>query len=144
MKTWIVAIVALTAGLSAQEPRPPRFRVERPIAVDHPGPARLAVDLRLLSGAGAPALADLRLFGPDNGPVPYLLLSPPSGAQEWVRGRVLPLVPTEKTSGFEVDLGAASPVAAMRIDDLRAPFLSADPRGDGDRQRTTGGRGDAV
>jgi Protein of unknown function (DUF3999) len=138
MKTWIVAIVALTAGLSAQEPRPPRFRVERPIAVDRPGPARLAVDLPLLSGAGVPTLADLRLFGPGDAAVPYLLLSPPSGAPEWIRGRVLPLVPTEKTSGYEVDLGTASPVDAMRVDDLRAPFLKRlILEGSGDREHWT-------
>jgi hypothetical protein len=55
VRAWIAALAALTVGLAAQqEPRPARFKVERPIAVDRPGPARLTVDLPLLSGAAMP------------------------------------------------------------------------------------------
>ena len=88
---------------------------ERQITTAGPGPQRLTVDSALLS-AGAPfrvvrrgdvyyaedGLNDLRLFAADGRPVPYLLIQPPPAEREWIVGRVFPIAPTKKSSGFEV------------------------------------------
>jgi hypothetical protein len=109
---------------------------ERQIATAGPGPQRLAIDAALLAG-GAPfrvvrrgdayyaedGLDDLRLFAADGRPVPYLLIQPPRAEREWIAGRVFPIAPTKKTSGFEVDLGSAREVDMLRVEGLPAPYL---------------------
>src|SRR5687767_586248 len=100
--TRLIAIVLLTAAVAAQN-APPRFRFERPVRPASAGPNRLAVDVPLLTGS---RLADLRLFDAGGREVAYLLVRPPSPVAVWASGAILPVASTEKTSGFEVDLGS--------------------------------------
>ena len=71
-------------------------------------------------------------------PVPYLLLQPPQPEREWIGGSILSVAATKKTSGFEVDLGAARAVDMVRIEGLPAPYLKRlTLEGSGDRARWT-------
>ena len=124
---------------------------ERAIVTAGPGPQRLAIDAPLLAGSapfrvvrrgerfyGIGGLTDLRLVTDDGRAVPYLLIDPPTPAREWIAGRVLPVAATKKTSGFEVDLGAAHGVDMIRLDGLAAPYLKRLMlEGSGDRARWT-------
>src|SRR5262249_39841239 len=57
---------------------------------------------------------------------------------DWLPGRILPVAATDKTSGFELDLGAASAVDAIRVEGLPAPFLKRLLlEGSGDRSHWT-------
>ena len=111
----------------------------------------MAIDAGLLT-AGAPfrvlqrgeryfaedGLTDLRLVSEGGRPVPYLLIHAPSPEREWIRGNVLSVAPTKKSSGFEVDLGAANPVDMIRVQGLPAPHLKRlTLEGSGDRERWT-------
>ncbi len=124
---------------------------ERPVVTAGPGPYRLAIDAGLLT-AGAPfrvlqrgeryiaedGLTDLRLVSEGGRPVPYLLIHASSPEREWIRGNVLSVAPTKKSSGFEVDLGAANPVDMIRVQGLPAPHLKRlTLEGSGDRERWT-------
>jgi hypothetical protein len=124
---------------------------ERPIVTAGPGPQRLAVDAGLLAG-GAPfrverrgerasavdGLGDLRLASDDGRAVPYLLIAPPSPERIWVPGAILPVAPTKKTSGFDVDLGSSQAVDTIRVDGLPAPHLKRLAlEGSGDREHWT-------
>jgi hypothetical protein len=114
-------------------------------------PQRLAVDRELLIGStpfrvvrrgdrflAEQGLADLRLFTGDGNPVPYLLVHPGAGEPQWISGTVLGVAATKKTSGFEVDLGAAIPTDMLRVDGLPVPFLKRlTLEGSGDRARWT-------
>lgn len=140
------------AAPAAQQPTGP-YRVERPIATTAAGPHRLVVDVPLLVGAGRfPAveasglsgarayggLSDLRLFDASGGEVPYLLVHPPARQPAWVFTDILPLAVTEKTSGFEADLGQARNVDRVRVEGLPAPFLKRLVlEGSGDRAHWT-------
>jgi hypothetical protein len=137
-RAWLApAFVLLTAAGYAQSPTVSgRPTFERQITTAGPGPQRLAIDSALLS-AGAPfrvvrrgdgyyaegGLNDLRLVAADGRPVPYLLVQPPPAEREWIVGRVFPIAPTRKTSGFEVDLGSAREVDMIRVGGLPAPYL---------------------
>ena len=116
-----------------------------------PGLYRLAIDAGLLT-AGAPfrvlqrgdryfaedGLTDLRLVSEGGRPVPYLLIHAQSPEREWIRGNVLSVAATKKSSGFEVDLGAANPVDMIRVQGLPAPHLKRlTLEGSGDRERWT-------
>ena len=154
--------VALAAGSapSAQSPAPPRFRVERTVAVTASGPQRLEVDVALLAGANrftiaaradgpivrhvaSGGLSDLRLYNAAGAEVPYLLVPPPvTPRPPMAAGTVLPVTSTEtanaKSSGFEVDLGRAMMVDALQLDGIPPPFLKRFTlEGSGDRQRWT-------
>lgn len=144
-----LALVSLV--LSAQTPVAPRFRYERTVQVTAGGSNRLDVDVTLLAG-GKPfavsieggrrlasgGLEDLRLYDPSRREVPYLLVPPPAAELTWQDARVLPLVRTEKTSGFEADLGDVASVDAIRVSGIRAPFLKRLVlEGSGDRERWT-------
>jgi hypothetical protein len=149
----MIAIVA-GAAIQARQSGVDRFRYERPVVTAGAGPQRLAIDVPLLAGA-APvpstgpddqsrraasgrALADLRLFGENDAPVPYLLVYPPSRAPEWIQTRLLALARTEKTSGFEADLLSAVRIDAIRVSGLSAPFHKRLVlEGSGDRRRWT-------
>ncbi len=150
----VVALTIVAAAAEARQSGADRFRYERPVATAGPGPQRLAVDAPLLAGAAAaPAagpddqsrragssrgLADLRLFGENGAPVPYLLVYPPSREPEWLGARLLALARTTKTSGFEADLGSAVRVDAIRVTGLSAPFHKRLVlEGSGDRRRWT-------
>jgi hypothetical protein len=147
----VVATVCATQPLPLVAQRPAGTIYERPIVTAGAGPQRLAVDAGLLAG-GAPfrverrgerayavdGLADLRLASEDGRLVPYLLIAPPSPERTWVPGAVLPVAPTKKASGFDVDLGLPQDVDTIRIDGLPAPHLKRLAlEGSGDREHWT-------
>ncbi len=139
----VAAVLIGAVALSAQT-RPARPAVERTITPAAAGPARVAVDMPLLVGSNpAPKpFADLRLFDSRGREVPYLLIAPPARAVAWLSGTILPVASrettTEKTSGFEVDLGTPALVDTLRLDGMAAPFLKrALLEGSGDRERWT-------
>ena len=123
------------------------FQHERDVTTQGKGPHRLGVDVPLLAGAsrfrvsggvGQEGLSDLRLFDRDGNAVPHLLVHPPARAPLWISGRVLPVTPTEKSSGFEADFGSPSDVEAIAVEGLPAPFLKRlRLEGSGDRERWT-------
>ena len=150
----------LLAGAVLQAQQSLHFRYERPVAIDAPGPHRLAVDVPLLTGGNRFAqmqrlegregsrwraqggLSDLRLFEASGREVPYLLVYPDDGTPQWIGASVLPLAPTEtktmKGSGFEADLRAVSTVDMIQIEGIPAPFLKRLVlEGSGDRERWT-------
>ena len=144
-----IALSILPLVALAQKASEPTY--ERPVVTAGPGPYRLAIDAGLLT-AGAPfrvlqrgeryfaedGLTDLRLVSEGGRPVPYLLIHAPSPEREWIRGNVLSVAPTKKSSGFEVDLGAANPVDMIRVQGLPAPHLKRlTLEGSGDRERWT-------
>ena len=70
--------------------------------------------------------------------MPYLLVPPPARGAEWVGGTILPIAPTKKASGFEVDLHAPRVADRLEIVGLPAPYLKrARLEGSGDRVRWT-------
>jgi hypothetical protein len=99
------------------------------------GPNRLDVDLALLSAA-SPDLHDLRLVDSSGREIPYLLYAPKSSDAMWTSGTVLPRVTSKTSSGFEIDLGRAVDVDALRFEGVAAPFLKhVTIEGSGDRSR---------
>jgi hypothetical protein len=150
----ILATLALSVA-AAQQPRQPRFRYERAVQLAAAGPQRLDLDATLLAGGkpftvtsagdrriAAGGLSDLRLFTSDNVEVPYVMVAPAQTEPAWMSGRILEVAtvdtPTEKTSGFEVDLGEAALVDAVQLNGIRAPFLKRlRLEGSGDRERWT-------
>ena len=144
-----IALSILPLIAVAQKASEPTY--ERPVVTTGPGPYRLAIDAGLLTAA-APfrvlqrgeryvaedGLTDLRLVSEGGRAVPYLLIHAQSPEREWIRGSVLSVAATKKSSGFEVDLGAASPVDMIRIQGLPAPHLKRMTlEGSGDRERWT-------
>ena len=116
-----------------------------------PGPQRLAIEAGLLQ-SGAPfrviqrgdrfyaedGLTDLRLVTEGGRPVPHLLIHSSSPEREWIRGSVLGIAPTKKTSGVEVDLGAPAAVDMIRVEGLPSPHLKRlTLEGSGDRAHWT-------
>jgi hypothetical protein len=160
--TWSSSVSTAGGGFSPLEPEAQAtgpasdYRYERYVRPAGPGPNRLPIDLPLLTG-GRPfsvasrmaeggettqvaqgGLADLRLFDENRREVPYLLVPPSPRGRVWSAGRVLPIAPTKKTSGFEVDLGGAQPVDRLLLDGLPAPYLKrARLEGSGDRAHWT-------
>ena len=124
---------------------------ERPVVTVGPGPQRLAIEAGLLQ-SGAPfrviqrgdrfyaedGLTDLRLVTEGGRPVPHLLIHSSSPEREWIRGSVLGIAPTKKTSGVEVDLGAPAAVDMIRVEGLPSPHLKRlTLEGSGDRAHWT-------
>lgn len=149
---YILSLTALlVATPSAQQPPPQtraQFRHERPVQTGGAGPRRLAIDVTLLAGSQpfqdrtASGLTDLRLFDAAGQEVQYLLVSNPREEPVWRSAQTLPVAPvetpTQKTSGFEVDLGEAITIDRFRIDGLAPPFLKRlRLEGSGDRARWT-------
>jgi hypothetical protein len=134
-----IVTVAFIAVPSAQQTSADRFRFERTIVTNGPGPRRLAIDVPLLVGAepylgrdariaadrppAASGLSDLRLFDQNSSPVPHLLLQALPREPQWNGAAVLPLARTEKTSGFEADFHTAETIDAIRVSGLPVPFL---------------------
>ncbi len=137
-------------------PRPESFRCERAVFPGGPGPNHLALDAVVLAGgsrflvsrvggletAGKAAyvaeqgLFDFRLYDASGREVPYLLISPPSQEPRWIKGRLIPVAATRKTSAVEVDLGAMVDVDRLQIGGLPSPFLKrVQLEGSGDRIR---------
>jgi hypothetical protein len=145
-----LSVLAAAAAVTGQGRAPAdlgAFRYERAVWPGDRGPNRLPLDPPLVGGgqpfriAGGHAeggLSDLRLYDGSGREVPYLLIAPAAPEPSWVRGEILPVAATKKTSGFEVDLGRVSPVDRVRIEGLPAPFLKrVRLEGGGDRSRWT-------
>jgi hypothetical protein len=133
---WVLLVLTIAVPLSAQQHETGPFRYERDVRGAASEPQRLPVDVPLLSGGrpftvvtrGARAvaeggLADLRFFDANGREVPYLLIAPKTTEARWLTGSVLAIATTEKTSGFEADLGTMEQVGAISIEGLRPPFL---------------------
>jgi hypothetical protein len=147
-----VLVAALFAAVPAAQQTPPEtpFQFERPVQTGGAGARRLAVDVALLAGSQsrqrrpspAPALSDLRLFDSGGQEVPYLLVANPPEAPVWRSAATLaiPVVetPTQKLSGFEVDLGEPITVDRFKVEGVPGPFLKrVRLEGSGDRARWT-------
>jgi hypothetical protein len=146
-----IGLVALVVAVPAaqQTPADVAFRYERPVQTGGPGPRRLPIDVALLTGsgslqtaAGAAHVGDLRLFDPAGQEVQYLLVSNPPEQPVWRTASTLPIAPVEtpsqKTSGFEVDLGQAITIDRINVDGVAPPFLKrVRLEGSGDRARWT-------
>src|SRR5258706_4571397 len=118
-----VALYAVTTSAQQSAP-PPAFRFERPIVTGGPGPRRLAIDVPLLAGtASARAwrgslrrdlLRDLRIYDASGAEIGYVLTGDPPTARVYKPAAMLPIATvdtrTERTSGFEADLGEPMPV----------------------------------
>ncbi len=139
------AALVSTADAEATDARPRR---ERPVVPGGAGPNRLAIDVPLLAGARpvrldarttvAGGLDDLRLYDGAGREVPWLMIPPAVPDERWEQGRVLPVVATKETSGFELDLGQALRVDRLRLAGMPAPFLKRlRVEGSGDRSRWT-------
>ena len=102
-----------------------------------PGPNRLDVDVSLLAHAQRD-FRDVRLVDSDGNELAYLIVPPRDTQPKWIDGRVLPILPTKKTSGFEVDFGALRRVDRLRLDGIAPPFMKRITlEGSGDRTRWT-------
>jgi hypothetical protein len=152
MKKYVVGVAAvlMTAAPTAQQtPTGTPFRFERPVQTSGSGPRRLPIDVTLLTGSErergrvpSTALNDLRFFDPGGKEVPYLLVANPPETPVWKSAQTLQVAPvetqTQKTSGFEVDLGQTLPVDRFRIDGLPPQTLKrVRLEGSGDRTRWT-------
>ena len=154
-RTSVLLAWPLLVGFAAAQG--PQFRYERPVLTGGPGPHRLPVDAALVLG-GAPlavveggdtrpvafgvlarnGFRDLRFFEASGREVPYLLVWPDSDVPQWTKGAVLAIAATEKTSGFEADLGSLQVVDAINVTGIPAPFLKRVVlEGSGDRQHWT-------
>jgi hypothetical protein len=145
------AVVMGSMALLAQGSANARFQFQRSVEAVAAGPQRLDIDVALLAGAqpftvtqrgersvAAGGLIDLRLFSAASVEVPYLLVPPSADAPTFTTGRILPVAATEKTSGFEVDLGEQTEVDAVDLGRIGGPFLKRFMlEGSGDRERWT-------
>ena len=159
---WLAVACAAAAVSAQQTATPPAFRFERPIATGGAGPRRLPVDVPLLVGgapfrvtsratdprSGAPVfglgggLTDLRLYDANGAEIGYLFMGYAPPMPVYRPGAILPVAPvdtpTEKTSGFEVDIGELMVVDRFRIEGSRPPFLKrVKLEGSGDREHWT-------
>ncbi|MGH9369982.1 MAG: DUF3999 family protein [Vicinamibacterales bacterium] len=147
-----LVLLCLTLNAQAQARSDSADPIERPIVTAGKGPQKLRIDVPLLIGGqrfvsvaaddgGArvrDGLGDLRLFDRAGREVGYLLIAPPPQRAPWIPGTVLPIAETRKTSGFEVDLGAARTVDALMVEGLPPPFMKRLMlEGSGDRSRWT-------
>lgn len=157
VRSFVAGMIAIGLGLAVVFAQPEsRHRYGRPVVTTAAGPQRLAVDATLLFGANRfnqmlragirdpsrlrayGGLSDLRLFDAGGREVPYLLIYPEAPEPEWAASSVLPLAITERTSGFEADLGALEIVDTVRAEGLPAPFLKRLVlEGSGDRAHWT-------
>src|SRR5258707_6531756 len=113
-----VALFAVTTSAQQSAP-PPAFRFERPIVSGGAGPRRLAIDVPLLAGTASARslrgslrrdlLRDLRIYDANGAEIGYVLAGDPPIATVYKPAVLLAIAPvdtpTERTSGFESDLG---------------------------------------
>jgi hypothetical protein len=112
------------AAATAQGVDAGTFRNERPVTLGTVGAHRLPIDAALIEGAEpGGSLRDLRFFDAAGREVPYLLIQPNSPAPNWQAGTLIPVHPTKEASGFEVDLGGARTIDAVRLTGLPTPFM---------------------
>ena len=155
----VLAGFAAAAAAAAVGAQAPQFRYERPVLADGPGPQRLPVDASLVLGASGASTViereagsgqlvtrtvprhgfrDLRLVDASGREVPFLLVWPDYETPAWSKGTVLPITATQKTSGFEADLGSLQVVDTIDVAGLPGPFLKRLVlEGSGDRQHWT-------
>jgi hypothetical protein len=145
----IVAGLLIAAPAAQQTPAEVSFRFERPVQTGGAGPRRLPIDVSLLTGSDSlqdrphsARVTDLRLFDPNGREVQYLLVSNPPEERTWRVAATLPIAsvetPTQKTSGYELDLGQVTAIDRFRIEGLAAPYLKrVRLEGSGDRTRWT-------
>lgn len=145
----VVAALLIAAPAAQQTPAEVAFRFERPVQTGGAGPRRLPIDVTLLTGSDAlqdrprsARVTDLRLFDPAGREVQYLLVSNPPEEPTWRVAATLPVAPvetpTQKTSGYEVDLGQPITIDRFRVDGLVPPYLKrVRLEGSGDRTRWT-------
>ena len=150
----ILSIVIGSAPLAQQQAARAGATVERAVDARGRGPRKLRVDLPLLigaqpfvlsgdnaSGVRSYGLADLRFHDAQGHEIGYLLIEPPSQRPTWLSGTIRPILPTEKTSGFELDLGQIESVDMLQIDGLPPPFMKravVEGSGDGTRWSLVG------
>jgi hypothetical protein len=148
-----IAVTLCAVTTSAQQPAPPpSFRFERPIVTGGAGPRRLPIDVPLLVGTaparplrGSPRrdlVRDLRIYDANGAEIGYVLAGDPPAAPVYKPAVMLPIATvdtrSERTSGFEADLGEPTLVDRLRIDDIEPPFLKRlKLEGSGDRERWT-------
>jgi hypothetical protein len=139
MKTTLGNCVLLILLCAAPvRPQPLQFRFERQVFLSGPGPHRLAPDIALIAGAAFPDLRDLRLYDSSGTEVPYLLIPPEKPEFHWKAGKILPVVASKSSSGFEVDLSSSGPIDSLRLTGIRSPFLKrCRLEGSGDRSHWT-------
>lgn len=138
---WLAPIPP--ARSQAVKPEQESFRYERTIIPGGEGPNRLSIDPTLLSGgdsgwrfqreeAGSQrdpmviasgGLADFRIYDASGTEIPYLFILPPKPGAEWRESRISPLAPTEKQSGFQIDLGKPLLVDRLILNGIPAPFV---------------------
>ena len=141
------------APAAAQTPAEIDFRYERPVQTGGAGPRRLPIDVTLLTGSDPFRVVRLppRAHRPSplrpgrtRSAVPAGLESARAADLAGPRRRCrLPPVetPTQKTSGFEVDLGQAIAIDRFRIDGISPPFLKrVRLEGSGDRDQVDAAR----
>jgi hypothetical protein len=144
----LAAVLAAVVAVSAQQAvTPPAFQFERPILTGGTGPRRLPIDVPLLIGGapfrvtsrsmhpktGAPVfgvsggLTDLRLYDANGTEVGYVLVGNTVPLPVYQQAAILRVASvetrTEKTSGFEADIGELMVIDRFRIDGLKPPFL---------------------
>jgi len=144
LSIWILFLFQMPTIFSqVTQPVLERFRHERTIIPGGQGPNRLPIEPVLLSGGNSQwrfhqegagsdrkpmvlatgGLGDFRIYDASNREIPYLLILPPKPEAEWLNGYLSPLAPTEKTSGFQIDLGRSLLVDRLRLNGLPAPFV---------------------
>ena len=141
-----IAVGSTTADAQPAAAPAPAFRFERPIVSGGSGPRRLPIDVPLLV-RGVPfrareGLRDLRMYDASGLEIGYLLVRHTPPAPEDKSTVLLPVAsvdtPTERTSGFEADLGEPIVIDRFRIDGLSPPFLKrVTLEGSGDREHWT-------
>jgi len=157
-KAGTICLVFFLSQVLSRQPQIEGFRYERVAMPGGPGPNRLEIDVPLLAAASPfqqltsqttadsqekmiiarGGLSDLRIYDSANREVPYLLVAPQTREPRWSEGHVLPVAATNKTSGFETDLGRPLPVDALRLSGIPAPFLKrVRLEGSGDRSHWT-------
>jgi Protein of unknown function (DUF3999) len=148
----LVACTIVTSVAVGVAQQPPEFRYQRSVQLEGEGPHRLDVDVPLLAGTTPVTVVtsgddraiarggfeDLRFYDSASREVPYLLVPPASAQPVWSNAHVLAVAATEKTSGFEADLGEVMLVDAIRLEGMGSPFLKRFVlEGSGDRTHWT-------
>lgn len=137
----VATVVAVAGGIATPQAQDRAQPFQRAVVVTGAGPHRLDADVALVAGAArgrvAPlagvtagveqvlgGLGDLRLVDADGREVPYLLMPPRSDvAPRAAAAQVVRIPATKTTSGFEIALDSAVPVAALDVSGLPAPFM---------------------
>jgi hypothetical protein len=138
MRRCLTVLLLILSAIAVSAAQSSGFRFEREVIPGGPGPNRIAPDVALLSGVAFSDLRDLRFYDSGGKETPYLLIPPAASEPRWKTGKILPVAATQESSGFEVDLGAASLIDRLRLAGIPTPFLKRFRlEGSGDRSRWT-------